>query len=186
MRPEIAAQLIWLLSRGPWGRRSLARATGLGEIVVRQELEQLRSQGLVEMDRRGTRLTPRGREEFAAVIAKVKGVKELRLRELGLDRFSLGALIGSAAGSGPIWQLRDLAISAGASGAVLVDCTSEGLRFADSGEPLAARNPRDAALLQQSFPAGAGDLIVLVSAPDRRRAHLGLWKIIMALLGRRG
>jgi hypothetical protein len=182
MRPEIANQLAWLLGRGGWGRRSLARATGVGEIGVRQELERLRSQGLVEMDRRGTRLTPRGEQEFAAVIAKVKAVKELELRELGLDCLTAGAAIKGAAGCGPSWHLRDLAIRAGASGAVLIECVSGGLRFADSGEPLAARNPRDAALLRESFPVQVGDLIVLVSAPDRRSAHLGLWKIITALL----
>lgn len=184
MRPEIADQLAWLLNRRRWGRRSLARTTGLGEMVIRQELERLRSMGLAEMDRRGTRLTSRGRREFATVIARVEDVKELDLQELGLDRLTVGALIGGAVGGGSSWQFRDLAIRAGASGAILIACTSKGPRFGDSGELLAARNPHDAALLRESFPAKVGDLIVLVSAPDRRRAHLGLWQIIGAIRSR--
>lgn len=184
MRPEIASQLAWLLRCGAQGRRSLARATGLGEIVVRQELERLHSLGLVEMERRGTLLTPKGRREFATVLSQVKEVEELELRELGLDRLTVGALIGGTVESGLSWRFRDLAIRTGASGAILISCTPQGPQFADSDEPLAARNPRDATLLQERFPARAGDLIVLVSAPDRGRAHLGLWEIITVLLSR--
>lgn len=180
--PEIANQLIWHLSHGAQGRRSLARATGLGEIVVRRELERLRSRGLVEMDRGGTRLTEEGAREFAAVIAGVKEVKELRLRGLSLDRFALGALLSPAAEGGPTWQLRDLAIREGASGAVFITYGSSGLRFGDSDEPLAVRNPLDAVVLQKHLPGQEGDLIVLVFAPDRREAHLGLWRIIAELL----
>jgi hypothetical protein len=183
MRRGIADQLAWLLSSGERGRRSLALATGLGEIVVRQELEQLRSLGLAEMDRRGTRLTPQGEQEFAAVIDQVKEVEELRLEELELDRFTVGALVRGAAVSGPTWQFRDLAVREGASGAILITFTSSGLQFSDSGELLSAQNPQDAALLRASFPEQReGDLLILVSATDRRRAGLGLWMIITALL----
>lgn len=175
-----------MLSRGAGGRRSLARATGWGEIVVRRELERLRSLGLVEMDRRGTRLTPEGRRAFAAIIAGVKDAKELRLEELRLDRLTLGALVGGATASLPTWHLRDLAIREGASGAILIARRSSELRFSDSNESIAARNPRDAAALRESFPGREGDLIVLVSASDRRRAHLGLWRIIVELLPQGG
>lgn len=183
MRREIADQLAWLLSSGERGRRSLALATGLGEIVVRQELERLRSLGLVEMDRRGTRLTSQGEQEFATVIGQVKAVEELRLEELELDQITVSALVRGATVSGPTWQFRDLAVRQGARGAILITFTASGPQFSDSGELLAAQNPRDAALLQASFPEQQeGDLVVLVSAADRRRAGLGLWMIITALL----
>lgn len=185
MRPEIANQLIWLLSRGERGRRSLAQATGLGEIAVRQELERLRSRKLVDMDRRGTRLTPKGEREFAPVIGQVKEVEEVRLEGLELDRITVGALVSRPAGGGPTWQFRDLAVRQGASGAILITCTASGPQFSDSGEPLAAQNPRDALLLQGSFPGQEErDLILLVSAPDLRSANLGLWKVITAILRR--
>lgn len=183
MRRGIADQLAWLLSSGERGRRSLALATGLGEIMVRQELERLRSFGLVEMGRHGTRLTPQGEQEFAAVIDGVKEVEELRLEELELDRFTVGALVRGASVSGPTWQFRDLAVREGASGAILIRCTAAGPRFADSGELLGAQNPRDATLLRASFPQQQeGDLLILVSAADRRRANLGLWQMVTRVL----
>jgi len=187
-RAAITYQLVYLLSRGaqPQGRRMLARWSGLGEITVRQELERLRASGLVEMGKQGTWLTPSGRERFEGLIAAVKAVEELSLTELALDRFNVGALL---AGAGPldpaggIWRYRDLAVQEGASGAILIAVAPEGLKFCDSGELLAARNPKDAVHLQESFPEReAGDLLVLVSGPDRRRAHLGLWRIIAAIL----
>lgn len=189
MKPHIAGELAWLLSRGPCGRRGLARATGLGEIVVRRELERLERLGFVALERRGTRLTPRGREEFAPILIGIKEVKELQLRELALDRFTLGAaLAGAEATKGrglpiPSWRLRDLAIREGASGAILMAFSGSRLIFSDSGEELSARNPQDGALLRESFPGlEEGDLLVLVSAPERKGAHLGLWRIIIELL----
>lgn len=184
MRAHIASELAWLLNRSPRGRRSLARTTGLGEIVVRLELERLHQLGLVEMDRRGTRLTPQGQREFAAVIARVKEIRELQLSELALDRFTLGAQVSEAGKGGASWRLRDLVIREGASGAIFITGPATELRFSDSNEPLARRNPKDARLLQESFPGQEeGDLLVLVSAPERGRAHLGLGRIIVELLG---
>jgi predicted transcriptional regulator len=180
---HIASELVWLLGRAPLGRRSLARATGLGEIVVRQELEHLHERGLVEMDRQGTRLTSQGRLRFSTVLNRVKEVRELHPAKLALDRFTLGAQISGVAGSGSSWRLRDLAIREGASGAIFIACTASGLRFSDSDELLARRNPQDALLLQESFPQQEeGDLLALVSTPEKGRAHLGLWRIIVELL----
>ncbi|MCR4404418.1 MAG: hypothetical protein NUW06_03885 [Candidatus Acetothermia bacterium] len=185
MRAHIASELIWLLGRAPGGRRRLARATGLGEIVVRQELERLHRLGLLEMDRRGTRLTPEGRRQSAAILQRVKEVRELRPGELALDRFTVGAQIAGAGGCGPSWRLRDLVIREGATGAILIAGPAAALRFSDSGEPLAERNPEAARSLRESFPHQAeGDLLLLVSASERGRAHLGLWRVIVELLQR--
>ncbi|MGQ9478233.1 MAG: DUF4443 domain-containing protein [Candidatus Bipolaricaulia bacterium] len=191
MRAHLAGGLAWLLQKGgPSGRRSLARSTGLGEIVVRQELERLERLGLVEFARQGTRLTPRGRQEFSPILARVREVRELQLRELALDRFTLGALVAGAAQSqsqsGPTsWRLRDLAIREGASGAILIAYAASALRFSDSGELVEARNPEDAALLRKSFPSLAeDDLLILVSAAEKGKAHLGLWRITLELIGR--
>ncbi len=191
MRAHLAGGLAWLLQRGPSGRRSLARSTGLGEIVVRQELERLGRLGLVEFARQGTRLTPRGWQEFSPILARVREVRELQLHELALDRFTLGALVAGAARSqsGPSqrrasWRLRDLAIREGASGAILIAYTASALRFSDSDEPVEARNPEDAALLRESFPGlEEGDLLILVSAAEKGKAYLGLWRIILELAG---
>lgn len=190
-RAAITYQLVYLLSRRshPQGRRALARWSGLGEITVRQELERLRASGLVEMGKQGTWLTPSGRERFGELIAAVKAVEELSLTELALDRFNVGALLAGV-GLSPrtlapsdIWRYRDLAVQEGASGAILIVVAPEGLKFCDSGEPLAVWNPKDAAYLQESFPGREeGDLIVLVSGADRRKAHLGLWRIIAEVL----
>lgn len=195
MRPHLAGGLAWLLHQhGPTGRRSLAKASGLGEIVVRQEVERLERLGLVAIDRRGARLTARGREEFAAILARVKGVRELQLRGLALDRFTLGAVVARAGGAeaGPAgrrasWQLRDLAVREGASGVLLIAYTASALRFSDSSEPVGARNPEDAALLREGFPGlEEGDLLVLVCAAGRGAAYLGLWRIILELIGSTG
>ena len=186
-RPELRAQLVYLLNRRErWGRRDLTRASGWGEIVVRRELERLRDRGWVAMDRRGTRLTPAGREHFQAILSGVCEVAELELGQLALDRWTVGAhLRGVDLERDRIWRYRDLAVRAGAGGAILI-CISpepEELRFCDSGEPVAARNTTDAERLRARFPGCApGDLLLLVSARDPAQAHRGLWRVIVELI----
>ncbi len=185
-RPELQAQLVYLLNQqSRWGRRSLAQAAGWGEIVVRRELERLRARGWVAMDRRGTRLTPAGRERFQMILSKVCAVAELELEQLALDRATVGAhLRGVSLDRTRIWRYRDLAVHAGASGAILICVDAEGrLRFCDSDEPVAERNAHDARLLEGEFPeCRAGDLLLLVFAHDPARAHRGLWRVIVELL----
>ena len=57
------------------------------------------------------------------------------------------------------------------------------LRFSHSKEQIGLHNPRDERLIEDAFPfRREGDLLLLVSAPDRKSAGLGLWRVITEIL----
>lgn len=177
-RESIANQLIYLLSEEALGRRSLVKHTGLTESVVRRELEKLREQGIVSMSKLGTQLTLPGKRRFRKVLQDVKQIKELKLKELSIDRFNMAALVRGIREL-KTWHYRDLAIREGASGAIFISCTKDKLRFTDSEAEIKERNPKDARMVKEAFTAREdGDLIVIVFAKAKKEASMGLWRII--------
>ncbi|TSA49489.1 hypothetical protein D4R47_03740, partial [archaeon] len=61
-------QLVFLLGRECLGRRRLARRADLSEMTVRIQLERLRDQGFLVLDKSGGALTSVGKERFAPVL----------------------------------------------------------------------------------------------------------------------
>ena len=175
-------QLIFLLSGEPTGRRSLARRTGLSEMTVRLQLERLRNDGHLTLDKSGATLTRLGKKRFAPLLSHVKRVREIALRSLAQDAVTLAALLSSPA-TRPPWWYRDHAVREGASAMILIRCCVEGLCFSHSQEQIGTHNPHDEQVIEGAFPfRREGDLLIIVTAPDRKRAGLGLWRVIDEIL----
>ncbi|MFW6421282.1 MAG: hypothetical protein ACOCZX_00440 [Candidatus Bipolaricaulota bacterium] len=174
----LSAQLIFHLHGNVLGRRKLTQVTGASESRVRTELEKLRERGYVCMERKGTSLTEQGREVYLGLLALVARVASVSLSELGIDEFSLGALLTAPEElSNQTWYYRDLAVQQGASGAVIVEVNEE-MRFLDTGEPLRKRNEEDLHKLKKTFPGWRkGRWLLLVSGSSRVAAARGLWTI---------
>jgi predicted transcriptional regulator len=178
----VTHQIVYLLGKKRLGRRTLARLTGNSEMRVRLQLERLRDQGLVKLDRQGATLTRQGKSQFATVLNAVKDVEELPLASLSQDTVTLAALIADSPEQ-PAWYYRDFAIRAGASGLLMLQVQADGVIFSHNKEPISRHNRKDARIMDQAFPnRGKGDIILVVSAPDRARAGRGLWWAIMAIL----
>ena len=175
-------QLVFLLSGEPTGRRSLARRTGLSEMTVRLELERLRDAGLLTLGKSGATLTDSGKERFVPLLSHVKRVREIALPSLAQDAVTLAALLSSPA-TRPPWWYRDHAVREGASAMILIRCCVEGLCFSHSKEQIGTHNPHDEQVIKEAFPfRREGDLLIIVTAPDRKRAGLGLWQVIDEML----
>ncbi len=179
----ITLQLVFLLSRERLGRRRLARRAGLSEMTVRLELERLRNEGFLVLDKSGGALISAGRERFAPVLDHVADVQQLSLYSLAQDTITVAALLSRVAKKHPSWWYRDHAVREGASAMILIRCCVNGLCFSHSKEQVGAHNPRDEQVIEDAFPLRReGDLLLLVSAPDRKSAGLGLWRVISEIL----
>ncbi len=179
----ITLQLVFLLSRERLGRRRLARRAGLSEMTVRIQLERLRDQGFLALDKSGGALTGAGKERFAPVVDHVADVQQLSLHSLALNTITVAALLSRVEQQHPSWWYRDHAVREGASAMILIRCCADGLRFSHSKEQVGAHNPRDEQVIEDAFPfRREGDLLLLVSAPDRKSAKLGLWRVITEIL----
>jgi len=179
----ITLQLVFLLSRERLGRRRLACRAGLSEMTVRIQLERLRDQGFLVLDKSGSALTSAGKERFGPVLDHVSDIQELSLYSLAQDTITMAALLSHAEKQHPSWWYRDQAVTQGATGMLLVSCFANGLFFSDTEECIAADNSHDAQVIKGAFPSRQeGDLLVIVSAPTHKQTRLGLWQVISEML----
>jgi hypothetical protein len=66
---------------------------------------------------------------------------------------------------------------------VMLRYAKDGWRFAHDMERIGIQNARDERVIEAAFPEKEeGNLLIIVSAPDRRRAGVGLWRVITELL----
>ena len=66
---------------------------------------------------------------------------------------------------------------------LLIRCCVDGLYFSHSKEQISVHNPHDEQVIKGAFPfRRKGDLLVIVAAPDRKRAGLALWRVIGEIL----
>jgi len=180
-RLPVTFQLIFLLYEQKLGRRTLARCTDLSEMTVRLEMDRLREEGFLAVDKQGAALTALGKERFASLFT-VRALQEISLTTLAKDAVNLAALLSCPAARPP-WWYRDHAVREGASAMLLIRCCVDGLYFFDSKEQIGTHNPHDEQVIKGAFPfRRKGDLLVIVAAPDRKRAGLALWRVIGEIL----
>jgi len=177
-RLSVTFQLIFLLHKQKLGRRRLALCTDLSEMTVRLEMDRLRKKGFLAVDKQGAALTALGKERFASLFTHVRALQEISLTTLNQDAVTLAALLSCRAARPP-WWYRDHAVREGASAMILIRCCVDGLYFSHSKEQIGIHNPHDEQVIKGAFPfRREGDLLVIVAAPDRKRAGLALWRVI--------
>ncbi len=179
LRNPLASELIFLLKDGPAGRRTLTEQVGASESSVRTVLEHLQSEGIVQMDRRGTSLTEMGRLAFGPLLESVWSVRTVELPDLSMGEINTAALLGEIDElSGPAWSFRDLAIREGARGAIILEIGEE-LSFLHSSDLLSEFNPDSEKALKEEFPDWKeASLLVVVSGNSPEVIESGLWRII--------
>jgi len=178
----ITLEVAFLLKEERLGRRSLARQTGLSEMTVRLELERLQNKGLITTDKRGVTLSVLGGEKFSPLLTNIKQVAEPSLQSLAQDTATQAALL-SCPTARPPWWYRDLVIREGGSALILIRYRPEGWCFSHSEEKVSDQNPHDERVIEGAFPLRQeGDLLLIVSAPERKSAWLGLWRVITEIL----
>jgi len=178
----ITLELAFRLRKERLGRRSLARRTGLSEMTVRLELERLRDAGFLTLGKSGAALTDWGEERFAPLLKHVKQVTEISLHSLTQDSVAQAALLSRSA-TRSSWWYRDLVIREGASALVLICYRRGSWRFSHDEEEVGKQNPHDERVIESAFShRRESDLLLIVSAPERKSAGRGLWQVITEVL----
>lgn len=179
LRNPLASELIYLLKDGPLGRRTLTDKVGASESSVRTVLEHLQSEGIVEMDRRGTSLSEMGRLAFGPLLESVRSVKSVDLPELTMGSISHAAELDNVEElSGKAWSFRDLAIREGARGAILLEI-DQSIKFLHSDDYLEKINAKAYETITERFQDWQNStLIVIVSGETPDEVEQGLWRII--------
>ena len=173
-------QLLHAIKDEPLGRRTLVERTGITEMTVRTHLNKLRDAGLVLMAKAGTGLSEAGKASLETLFERVVEVRELNLHDLSLDRFNATALLNRSADAlEKSLHLRDAAVRAGASGAILLIRERDGWVFAEDRVQVSKQNPRDAELLSKKMSAREGDVLIITFGPTLRVAQAAIWNVIV-------
>jgi hypothetical protein len=111
---------ILALSRGPVGRKRLVKILGLGEGSVRTIIKHLSSEGLLESDRLGHTLSAQGERKAAQILGKISAPEEVDLSQVFGGRQAIVIVKNGREKIGNAIGLRDIALKAGADGAIIM------------------------------------------------------------------
>ncbi len=170
-----------LYRSGPMGRASLARAVGLGEGAIRTMLGRLSSAGLVEVSRRGCRLTEEGLELWRSLSSRLVRLGEVERAPVGARGFAY--LVREGAGRVRLGvEQRDEAVRAGADGAITLVVREGKLVMPGISDDVDSDYPEFSEELRALARPAEGDAIVIAFAGDARLAEYGALAAALSLL----
>lgn len=180
-KPNYSPYHIWkcysiLDKQGPLGRRALANLIGLGEGSVRTMLDRMAKEGCIELTKRGTAITQRGRDKYLGF-----GVTliDIGMIEGSIGRFDCAILVMGRAGvitTGA--EQRDEAVRAGAENAIILVGRNGKIVFPDDD-----RYPDQVAMhfVREVFGVQDGDVIIIGGASSYEKAEKGAVSAALAL-----
>jgi hypothetical protein len=180
---SVLYQLLYTLSDGILGRRTLVDKTGITEMTTRTYLNKLRNLGWVKMEKAGTSLTSKAKHALVSYFDSVDAIHHLNLSGLTLYPANASALLKSCGNSlENSLFLRDAAVRAGAAGALFLVMGKAGWMFSEEDALLAENFADETKVLGQHFDAHRGDLLVIAFGTEMSQARSGLWSVIAELV----
>ena len=126
---------LFILDSEVTGRKKLVKHLGVGEGSVRTILKRLTAEGLLSSSKQGHGLSEAGRLRIESMLSKMSKPARFDSGGLVAGCQSLIIVYGVGGRVGGAVPLRDVALKAGADGAVIL-VYDGGLRFPDSGMDL--------------------------------------------------
>ncbi len=167
------------------GRSSIAKQLEVGEGTIRTIINRLKSEDLIETSRKGTCLTEKGLALWCKFEQLFPKRAEIGNTELANAQHNYAFLVkksGQNVGSGI--EQRDVAVVAGASGAVIVVSKQGHLTIESVSDRVEKRFPLAASQIQSVLNPGDNDVIVLVSAATLPKAKHAAFAASWTLVSR--
>jgi len=164
------ARTLFILREGKAGRKRLVVLLGVGEGSVRTIIKRLSGAGFLSSDQGGHSLSEKGRKALSAMLKKFTQPKDFFSSDISDKKQSI-VLVHGAAGrirKGGVDE-RDVAVRAGADGAVILSFRQGKLRFPSDGFD-AGRFP-DLMLKLGSLDLSEGDVAVISFACSSIKAE---------------
>lgn len=177
--------LVLIRDEGPIGRYRLDDMLNLPEGVVRGLLLSLSRRGYISTSKLGCKLTTEGESLLRRALAEyqITAIKEFETPgPLKIGDQNVAVQIENKAWliKSPMEQ-RDIAVRAGAQGAVLITFSRGKLAIPNVYPILADKYPKLAERILHSFKLNSGDVIVIGGAENRWRALEGSLAIALSL-----
>jgi len=170
---------LFVFSGGACGRKKLVRELGVGEGSVRTILKRLSGEGLISSTKLGQELSVKGKKKVESILKKFSKPAVFSSPDLSEGEQSLVVVYGAASRAGSGVALRDVALKAGADGAVLL--VSEKGRLVFPGEGVWVRDYPTLAESLKDVSTRSGDVIVIGFAVNRALAEDGALAVALKL-----
>lgn len=177
--------LYMIKMEGPIGRYRLKEMLNLSERegLVRRMLFDLKQKGFIRTFKSGSELTWKG-EVLLEEISKqyeILNINEMDLKAFGIGPQSFIIHLQGQKILEPIVKLRDIAVKAGATGAVLLTYEKGALTVPTVYFNLALEYPTIAEKILKKFNLSEEDIIIICFSNDRWRALEGCLAVTMFL-----
>jgi predicted transcriptional regulator len=181
---HVCLALLAIGDKSPIGRLELSRKLGVGEGAARTIIKRLSQARVITTVKEGCVLTSPGQLLYKALRSKLSNIVSIDAGQLALDKITVAiAVRGAARRVKRGLEQRDAAIRAGATSActLIIDKQRYFMPTADRNEEM----PPDDHLVQvlnDLYHPKDGDVVAIVSAPDRERAEQGAMAAALELL----
>ncbi|PSN96590.1 hypothetical protein B9Q04_09550 [Candidatus Marsarchaeota G2 archaeon BE_D] len=178
-------ECIFLLGeKGSIGRGKLGSELMLGPGAVRTLISRLKSKGYIRVDRNGCRLSPKGLSLYSELTKKIvyRGGFRCWDKTLGKECF-LTCVRGVDPSSVSVVSLRDIAVKAGADGALILSYNAGEFYFA--GENVSYEKTQPVEFwreIKTHFKFGDGDTLIVGFSGDKRSARDGALAAALSLI----
>jgi len=175
--PETLLILLLLRKEKVMGRYRLKEVLDMRdhEGVIRRMLEDLSKRKWVKPTRSGTQLTEEGDSALLDIMSS-KGIVEatqLDLKNVGIGRESIVIQMRNRHAMRSVVALRDVAVTAGARGAVILTYKAGKLDDLSAYRGLSSRHPQITRSLEKSLALHEGDIVIVAFADDYPKALQG-------------
>ncbi len=166
--------LIIIRREGPVGRYRLKEMLDLShrEGLVRLMLTDLKREGYLKTSKSGSELTSIGHAYIKKIFKKndILAVKELNLERFGIEANSFIIHLQNQLIPKPVVELRDIAVKAGASGAIILLFKKERLIVPTVYPDLSLNHPELANTLRYNFELSEEDALIICFSKNKWRA----------------
>ncbi len=175
-----ALEAIYLLGKKPISRRKLMHELGLSESKTRTLLLHLQKIKYIRPGTKGYGLTEKGMRGALRLQEIIKDMKSIDLGNLIDSRKGFALHAKKLGGGMRTYEIRDIAIKAGAEGALVLKASGGGLKFVDS----ATREYEQKLHSIEGQLKGLrnNDTVIVSFARNAENAKAGLWNIIENLI----
>ncbi|MEM3583667.1 MAG: DUF4443 domain-containing protein [Nitrososphaerales archaeon] len=159
--PKIATLFLLIKDEGPVGRYKIADELELPEGITRGTLSHLKNLGIVQVTKKGVKLTDIGINILSEIFEKtgIKSIRNFNFDFMNLDRCCAIAQL-SRRKNFNVLTLRDKAVRAGASSCILISYERGKLVIPKVYKDFSTLFPPLARKLSKEFPLAEGDLLV--------------------------
>ncbi len=182
--PSHVLMCLYIISeKQPIGRKKLSAELGIGEGSARSLLAKLKNAGLLEISKKGLRLSEQGEEFLKRLKIIMSPPKRVDVRSIAVGRSSVAILVRGAANKvSNGMRVRDAAVKLGAAGATTLVFVEGKLRIPGVSQNVKIDYPEEAGLLFDELRPKEGDVIILGTAERLRDAGLGAIAGALSLL----